>query len=336
MIMKLWLDYKHQGCCFVSEIKEIDLSAIFETIYPKIRERARSSEIFKRLTKRKYRPVNGYIDWQEIMLEFAVCLNGISTLINQGSANPLLLLSAELINDYFHHKSPSYWLDADLCQTLQECDIPEGVKELPKSISRGLILLPLEYTPVNKDRQPVQWILFSRFSAGQELLPISASNRYVKSEPIEKDCILWTSQCPDSGLYSGAITADFRYHSVTPTGITPCDDEKRIAEEVSSLLLQCLLIAEYYPEYTEPAPESGIGFSRKLTQTKNQNVWLNPRKVGDLYKKKVRSRSESLGETHASPSEHYRRGHWKNQAYGEKWSQHRMILVPPCTVSTGN
>ena len=314
-------------------MQELDLSTIFEKLYPQIRQRAKESDVFKQITKRKYRPVAGYIDWQEIMVEFAVCLNGISTLINQGNANPMILLSAELINNYCQKKSPSYWLDKDLCRTLTECDIPEGIKELPTAISQGLILFPSEFAPRDDEEQPVEWVLFSKFEAGDELPAILAGKQYIKSEPIEKTCILWTSQCPDSGLYSGAITTDFQYHAITPTGVSPVPNEKRMATVISNLLLQSLLIAEFYPEYTEYEPESGVGFSKRaVAKPKNQNTWLNPQFIGDLYKKKIRSTSYKGG-THASPGMHYRRGHWKNQAYGEKWSQHRMILVPPCTVS---
>lgn len=43
--------------------------------------------------------------------------------------------------------------------------------------------------------------------------------------------------------------------------------------------------------------------------------------------------SQVLGGTHASPREHWRRGHWRNQPYGPKLKEHRTIWIEPMIVN---
>lgn len=304
----------------------------FKDLYVSIRNKTKNSDIYRKLTRRKYRPVSGYEDWLDIMLEFAIALDGTAKGIETLALNPLLMLTVELINNYQVKHSPTYWLDKDLANTLKRCDIPEGITELPGSIPHGLILLPNEFAPVDKQGDSINWILFSNMKAGEQLPAILVGKRYAAPEPIEKDCILWVSQTKETALYSGGITSDFKYHSVNPSGISPDSNDKNLIEEVSNLLLQSLLISQWYPEYTETL-ESGTGFSTPKTQrsVKKENSWLNPRWIGDLYKKQ--SRKPHQGGTHASPISHTRRGHWRNQAYGPKWSERRMILIEPTEVN---
>lgn len=304
----------------------------FKDLYVSIRNNTKNSDIYRKLTRRKYRPVSGYEDWLDIMLEFAIALDGVAKGIETLALNPLLMLTVELINNYQVKHSQTYWLDKDLALALKNCDIPEGISELPASIPHGLILLPTEYAPLDKLQDSINWILFSKMQAGEQFPAILVGKRYAVPEPIEKDCILWVSQTKNTALYSGGITSDFKYHSVNPTGITPDSNDKNLIEEISNLLLQSLLIAQWYPEYTEAA-QSGTGFSKQKTQksVKKENTWLNPKWIGDLYKK--RPKTPYQGGTHASPVSHMRRGHWRNQAYGPKWSSRRMILIEPTEVN---
>jgi len=317
----------------VPELK-IDINDdIFKKLYVNIRKAAKNSDTYKKLTKRKYRPVDGYEDWLDIMVEFAVALNGAAAGIKTLQLNPLLMLTVELVNNYIVKKSSTYWLNKDLANTLKSCDIPDGINELPSTIPHGLILLPSEYAPIDDEGDPINWILFSKMKAGEQFPAILVGKRYVLPEPIEKDCILWVSQTKETTLYSGAITTEFKYHAITPTGITPTQSERVIIQEISNLLLQSLLISQWYPEYTEV--ESGTGFSNQKVHrsTKKENTWLNPKWIGDLYKKSSNPRKPHQGGTHESPFRHTRRGHWRNQAYGPKWSEHRMILIESAEVN---
>ena len=316
----------------LQEIK-IDISEdMFKRLYVDIRKAATRSDTYRLLTKRKYRPVSGYQDWLDIMVEFAIALNGAATGIRTLKLNPLLMLTVELINNYQVKKSNTYWLDKDLANTLKSCDIPDGISELPSTIPHGLLILPIEYAPLDNNGNPINWIVFSKMRAGEEFPAIVVGKQYVVPEPITKDCILWASQTKETALYSGAITADFKHHLVNPTGIAPTQNDKALVQEISNLLLQSLLVAQWYPQYTE-IPESGTGFSKQKTHSsiKKENVWLNPKWIGDLYKKRSVKKPHQGG-THESPVHHTRRGHWRNQAYGPKWSEHRMILIEPTEV----
>ena len=43
-------------------------------------------------------------------------------------------------------------------------------------------------------------------------------------------------------------------------------------------------------------------------------------------------RTPHQGGTHAHPVSHTRRGHWRYQACGPRWSEHKMILIEPTEV----
>ena len=320
----------------MTKIKELDVELneeYFKKLYANLHSNAKNSDIYKKLTRRKYRPVNGYENWLDIMLEFTVALDGSARRIETLGLNPLMLLTIELINNYQVKHSPTYWLDKNLANTLKQCDIPEGITELPACIPHGLILFPTEYAPLDKQGDSINWILFSQMKAGEQFPAIIVGKQYAVSEPIKNDCILWVSQTKETALYSGGITSDFKYHSVNPTEIALLSDDKNLTEEISNLLLQSLLVAQWYPEYTEVA-ESGTGFSKQRTHRsiKKENSWLNPKWIGDLYKKRPKTPTPYQGGTHVSPITHTRRGHWRNQAYGSKWSEHRMILIEPTEV----
>ena len=114
----------------------------FKKLYVDIRKAATYSDTYRKLIKQKYRPVKGYQDWLDIMLEFTIALDGSDQKIQNLALSSILMLIVELINNYKVKHSSTYWLDKDLSNTLKECDIPEGISELPDTIPHGLILLP--------------------------------------------------------------------------------------------------------------------------------------------------------------------------------------------------
>ena len=303
---------------------------ILEEIYKKARSAAKQSATYQKLTKRKYRPLRGYENWLDIMLEFAIAIEGSAKGVTSLGLNPLLLMTLKLISSYQEKHSNTYWLDEDLARTLQDCDIPEKINELPSAIQHGLLLLPCEYAPRDQEGDSINWILFSKMFAGEQFPKITIGKQSMPPHKVEENAIFWVGQTRETALYSGVITEDFNSQAVNPIGGS---DAHSVVKKISNLLLQSLLIAQWYPEYTE-VHESGVGFqSNAQKSVKKENAWLNPKFIGDLYKKQRTKVSAPLLGTHASPVRHTRRGHWRNQACGVQWSEHRMILIEPTDVN---
>ncbi|GAA6622877.1 hypothetical protein [Scytonema sp. NUACC26] len=307
---------------------------VLDSLYDKARDRVKQSDMYRQITKRKYRSVRGYQDWLDVMVEFVFCLQCCTKGMMALHENVLLMLSVQLMNVYISKRASSYWLDRDLADIFLHCDIPEGLSELPSFIPYGLLFLPLDKAPVDSNGNSISWILFYKAQAGEELPVIFYGSQYAKPEPIEKDCILWVSQAKDSSFYSGAIAPDFKTHVVTPDGLSASDSEAQLTNTISSLLIQSLLVAQHYPEWSDREENGGGGFGKTSVpkSSRKENTWLNPKWIGNLYVKAHKPRKD-LGGTHASPTSHTRRGHWRNQAYGEKWSQRRMIIIQQTDVN---
>lgn len=66
---------------------------------------------------------------------------------------------------------------------------------------------------------------------------------------------------------------------------------------------------------------------RKLAKLQSQ---LNPRWIGKDYQPR---KSSDSGETHASPVEHWRQGHWRQQVCGEGFKDRKLIWIRPVFVN---
>jgi hypothetical protein len=92
--------------------------------------------------------------------------------------------------------------------------------------------------------------------------------------------------------------------------------------------LQAFFSIEYSEELIE---ESGIAASPRkgFAKLKNHDSLRSPRWIGRNFK---RIKRLPQGGTHASPSLHWRRGHWRNQPYGKGLKERRLIMLPPVLV----
>ncbi|MGH8679601.1 MAG: hypothetical protein ACREUQ_14780 [Burkholderiales bacterium] len=104
--------------------------------------------------------------------------------------------------------------------------------------------------------------------------------------------------------------------------------EQEFLAQCRQLVFNVLLALDARPQLAG-SPGRKVGATKKGAR---REIW-EPTIVGRDYRI-VRARSGEAG-THASPRLHWRRGHYRNQAYGPGRTQHRRIWLEPVLVGAG-
>ena len=140
-----------------------------------------------------------------------------------------------------------------------------------------------------------------------------------------EECV-WVS---GSGLGDGKLL-----HERNKLGSDPTDErEEAWLEQMISLGLQSAMAISYLPELIESPAEFLDASVRRPhgRQPSNQSKFLQPRWIGRDFK---RSPSSIQTGTHASPTPHWRRGHWRQQPYGGGRANTRITWIKPTLVGS--
>jgi hypothetical protein len=104
--------------------------------------------------------------------------------------------------------------------------------------------------------------------------------------------------------------------------------ERKKIDFLFNLFLYKESIKDKEPISTELAIPRGLGAAKNT----NQKQIITPRMIGADYKPKT-IRQESTG-THASPTTHWRSGHWRQQLIGKRETpEHKTIWIEPVLVN---
>ncbi|MGH8598506.1 MAG: hypothetical protein ACREXT_17775, partial [Gammaproteobacteria bacterium] len=104
--------------------------------------------------------------------------------------------------------------------------------------------------------------------------------------------------------------------------------EQEVLAQCRQLVFNVLLALDARPQLAG-SPGRKVGATKKGAR---REIW-EPTIIGHGYRI-VRERSGETG-THASPRMHWRRGHYRNQAYGPGRTEHRRIWLEPVLIGVG-
>lgn len=153
---------------------------------------------------------------------------------------------------------------------------------------------------------------------------------------------LVNNQKPEIAIYTFMIEEEVLYiDGIDPIGggfggfirlntcDIPIDLSKKDINFICNLFLYQQSIKDKEPSSTElTAIPRGFGSAKNT----NQKQIITPRMIGADYKPKT-IRQESTG-THASPTTHWRSGHWRQQLIGKKENpDHKTIWIEPVLVN---
>lgn len=224
-----------------------------------------------------------------------------------------------------HPEYPWYWLSKDLVEDLGLTDRPN---EIPKTIALpkcGVIILPKKTFKTSTGF--VQVFCYDLTAKSDVKIE---EYEGIKLEDIERDFVLHWCALEDSeqsalngGILSLTLsdeTLKVDYGNYEPTINLTNDSEKDI-ELCESLLLNALVYAQAIePEVFTAERNRKVGFGATSTRS-------TPLYIGGNYQPAY-NKQKGTG-TQASPSIHWRRGHWHRYAVGKGRKERAWRFVQP-------
>jgi hypothetical protein len=317
---------------------------------------ARQTQFYKRLVKRTYRRIKGYVDYKQVAVDLSTHLMCLETgfELRGFSDSAWNAMSHSAWMAYEHPIFPVFAITKELAEAFLQTDLPTHVCSVKKSFNTALFLLPnLDLrTP---DGYSVQWAFTSHFQKGETIstLPKAALAGFnddiarkldrIKSPPLEVSKLRWVSQVGRlATIYSSIIELPEDGDKPVSGDIvfggnldlwgenTDAALEQQFTRSVDKILLQTLLYLQLKPDAASVTPPSshqaGSGFKGKS----DPHQPLEPIWIGKDYKPQSTGRSRG---SHASPRLHWRRGHWKRVAVGEGRSDRRWVWIEPTLVN---
>jgi hypothetical protein len=304
-----------------------EYAKLAETMHKQLRRQAIESAEYKALIKRRYRDPEGYGKHKEVMLDIVTNLMmgfQITEDTWNHSQNSSRTCTA-LVQEWYMEKSSSYWLDQNLFEAFQRTDIPEKIGDLKQVIPSGLIMLPKGLrTPEGEN---LKWIVFAHRLKQEPAGLIRLGKMVFHGQPQDYDFVAWAAITPSTTVYANLFKVD---HAEQPElldggwlGVQNAiaDVEQEFIRQVTSIVIQTLLIAQIEPQLLEA--ESTIqgkrqgGFSKR-----NQDKWLSPNWIGRNYTPRKPSAKASVTTGRQLPF-HWRRGHFRRVVVGERSQNQR-------------
>ena len=255
-----------------------------------------------------------------------------------------------LLPSFFYlmqRKMPYMFLAPDLLEAVKltdyEGDIDWAQLKLP--YEHGIFILPRGALRHPKDGD-VSMILYSRCMPGTYPPPVV--NKGIPAFVIEEAHFCCVALCPENGVwYDFNVTATKRpiirlnnlFYTETmdgsPAPVLPTytvldanltEEDSGFVEKLGVITFGTLLLMQARPQLLTKEKLLRKVREKKTGDTKE---WWEPNIIGKHYR--LRSHASSNGH-HASPREHWKRGHHKMQAYGPQSSLRKEIWIEPYCV----
>lgn len=304
-------------------------------------------DIFKQLAPRRYSTPPGYISPTKVLMDLATVISVVDLddrpskeeNNNAKDARWRMFVGASLLAAY---KTPVYFLSKELLESLQATSLPDDMAscDINWALPAMIVMLPVGGLKIGDSYY--QYLIVARTESATTK-PIKLLNgrsvRISSDQSIAFSLIL--SQ--DSATYSislvncdsGSKMSDLDAHQ--PTAFRTDDksidqaDVKNLHNVTMALALKILLLMQARPELVDSISTLERPAKIKRGVEVKSELW-SPRWIGKTYTRQHETNQEHLG-THASPQEHIRKGHWRNQVCGQGRLARKLIWIDPCWVN---
>ncbi|AOX04734.1 hypothetical protein BJP34_35740 (plasmid) [Moorena producens PAL-8-15-08-1] len=200
-----------------------------------------------------------------------------------------------------------YTITKDLMTAFSNTEVSETMFEgISWKDSEAFCLLPPIGSLVSSMKIPIDWIAFSMSDKAVDMdFKFMASGNYRIGDTFFSWAVTW-------GIRDGSLV----WHD---TETFKAKDQEN-SRKIRNLVMQILIAQRFHPElFVQPKYVPGQGFSGKPKEQ-------SPIIIGANYKLQKKT------ETGTSKAAHFRRGHYRNQPYGEGRSQRKLIWIEPVWV----
>jgi hypothetical protein len=271
-----------------------------------------------------YKMPKTHVRW-ELLSAIATMMTGVDA---QAAPDAGTYLHCRLWQQWVRQRSPLYCISTDLLRQFELTDTDNLPGLVPSDWVPPLNLFLLCFpnnAVVSPIGQPIHYMLVALMHPEIPGVIGSEHPRQISIALTDYGECVWVS---GSGLGEGKLL-----HERNKLGSHPTDKrEEAWLEQMISIGLQCSMAISYLPELIDSSESSSESPQRPGgRQPSNRPRILTPRWIGRDFR---RSPSTNLTGTHASPTTHWRRGHWRQQPYGEGRSERRLAWIKPTLVGS--
>lgn len=300
-------------------------------------QRSKKTQVYQGLLKRRFRNPHGFMPWEQCAGEVAAILNyaagrGVDSLSR--TSKVLVSLSAR----FCCLQAPVYWLRPALAEALWHSDLPAQLPTLEQVLPVGMLMLPeIPQSQSPTGFQP-RYVLVQHRLANEYVERLPVGNESLKPSLASEDLIMWATPLPTGDTYAKSCSLQGDWidtETSSSKGLEPAaamiQKEQEWSTRITRLVYQSLLLLQLKPDWLDGpvAPATAIG-KRKLTKKERM---LNPRWIGaENFRVKTTTTPAGVG-THASPTTHWRRGHWRRTPVGEGGKDRKVSWIQPTLVN---
>lgn len=246
------------------------------------------------------------------------------------------------------YQVPTYFVARELCEALLKTEAPDDLlfSDIKFPMPAMLFVLPYEfsqtyfgnYVPfVTVTTIPQEAIIRSPLIfEGRKMRDVQVFNKnpfflstmlcYENGLPMHYD-----SRCPlDRPVKDLMHDAPFMFYTKgrDPYSTNTEEENRKVVNRMSNLAINILLAMTTQPELI--SPERVIRAAKKDGKRVVRRALWKPNFIGEHFRI-VYEHGDGAG-THRSPYAHWRKGHWRNQRYGEKLSLVKRLWIQPVFV----
>jgi hypothetical protein len=305
--------------------------------------------LMRALLQRTYRTPAGFPSVESLLEHFAL---GTAAVFNDqpavGRSDPVAHRAAIAAEQFAACGAPLYCVGADLVHALQQTDPPSDL-DLDEGIKMpwpGFALaLPFD-APLMSPDGPLRGVLIAEHQVDVPVPGLGPHDLRMVPEPGVTGflvCCAWNTRV-STPLYSVAVPMRGTMSSVLRFiadddgtvigqdgrgGALPLTDPDRVfLDELVRFCVSVVMTFNFTPEFVE----GDLGSPTKIRDAKGKVIdrIYPPRWLGRTYVKQT-SRVETG--SHASPSTHWRRGHWRRVPVGAQRQERRRTWIMPTLVN---
>jgi hypothetical protein len=290
---------------------------------------------------RPYKIPRGYTQWNRLSAAVGA---GLAMYRDESTARQTIDQATYLVNNrlalWFLQAAPIYALKTELFQSFDRTDISVDkglLADLQPPIPTFILLFPCN-SLISPDKSPLDWVVVHLTSRDNMEASHGEGFGYVLPDLQAEDNapfnLHWggydasdTTWFGGSGIdESGAILQPKR--SLGRTAMNEAD--RLFTDRVRSIVIQVMLTLTYRPDLMEQP----VGAARAHTNRRpaKASTVLSPRWLSTPSVVERRTAVKGIGH-HASPTTHWRRGHWRRTVVGPRNStQRKWVWIKPTLV----
>jgi hypothetical protein len=297
----------------VAEVYEREHPALWRKCYPRV-----------------YQSIGGFESPRFVAISLAAAIQWIE--VDRASAPLSCVHLACVASRAFDYNLPALFVGKEFFGAICQTDLPADTRwtEAQLPYEAGLLYLPLGAMR-DPEGASVNVLAWWRARKGEQVMVGERTQINCKADQLTVVAICEPSS---QRMYSRAVDSTQTPYIIAPTieagargvwDLPITSDDETFLSRMVSVCFSLLIAQTARPELLTPEHRA----TGKRTKKAPREIWT-PNFLGKGYT----ARRETAEGTHASPRLHWRRGHFRNQAYGPKHSERKTIWIEPTLIGS--